>query len=142
MNTSEILLDETGDSSLEDLIKQGVIDYNVPYLGPWDPKSFTFYIKNLEDKVIAGLWGYYLEGRFANIEFCWVEEKQRGKKLGAKLMKEAVEFLKSHKCPYVELYTLDFQAKPFYEKYGFVLLGTIPGWGLGRDAHFMRKELV
>jgi len=137
----EILLDETKNSELQNLIKQGVMDYNIPYVGEWNPKYFTFYIKDEQDKVVAGLWGYYLEGQHSSIEFFWIDEKCRGQKLGTKLMKKAEDLLKSYKCPYINLYTMDFQAKSFYEKLGFTLLGTIPKWGVGYSAHFMTKSL-
>lgn len=141
MTSLEIILDETGNKELEDVIKQGVIDYNIPYLGLWDSKPFAFYIKNDKGKVIAGIYGYYLKKRLLGIEYFWVEGEYRHQKLGTKLLKSTEDFARLHKCPTVDLYTMDFQAQGFYEKHGFVLLGTIPKWRFGYDAHFMSKVL-
>jgi len=57
-------------------------------------------------------------------------------------MKAVEDFARKYKALRIDLYTLEFQALPFYEKQGFSLLATVPKWARQYDAHFMRKVFI
>mgnify|MGYP000379004380 CR=1 FL=1 len=137
-----ICIDETNDEKINNVIKDGVRNYNAPYFGSNRLKSFTIYIKNIESNIIAGLIGSYREKRYLHIDLLWVEETLRDRGLGKKLILKCEEFSKINGCSYIQLDTFDFQARPFYEKLGFECVGTIPQWTEGRDCYFMKKTLT
>ena len=41
----------------------------------------------------------------------------------------------------VVLDTFSFQARPFYERHGYRVVGTVPGFPHGHERYFMAKEL-
>jgi ribosomal protein S18 acetylase RimI-like enzyme len=141
MTDLEILLDETGNTAFKNPIIQGVRAYNFPYLGAWESKPFTFYIKDSDETIIAGAFGRYIPYELVEIDCIWVEEKYRKQKLGARIAKAVEDFAKNHGAKCINLYTMDFQAVGFYKTLGFVLLAIIPKWAKDYDAHFMRKVL-
>jgi len=141
MNVPEILLDETDDAAIKAPIKDGVRDYNFKYLGEWKTKPLTFYIKDAEGIIIAGALCRYISAELVDVDYFWVDKKHRGQKLGSKLMECIEIFAKRHKIHRIDLYTMDFQARGFYEKLGFALLAVIPNWARSYDAYLMRKVL-
>lgn len=138
---AEMIIDETDNTDIRSLIRAGVRKYNVPYLGAWEATPFVIYFKNSIGAVIGGTYGRYIPCELVDIDYFWIDEKHRHQKLGTKLMKALEDFAKKHKVPRINLYTMEFQAMPFYEKLGFTLLATVPNWARQYDAHFMRKIL-
>ncbi len=142
MNNTKVLIDETDDATLKESIIQGIKEYNMPYLGVWEDEPFTLYIKDVGDKVIAGLFGkWYKTISRLEIAYFWVDKNHRHKKFGSRLIEAAEDFGRKKGVQCISLYTLDFQAPDFYKKLGFECVGIVPKWANGHDAHFMRKAL-
>jgi len=53
------------------------------------------------------------------IDFLWAKDQERGKGLVEKLLLEAEKPAKEKGSNKAFLLTMDFQAKPFYEKHGY-----------------------
>ncbi|CAM2861519.1 GNAT family N-acetyltransferase [Legionella worsleiensis] len=138
---NDIYIDETDNSEISAIIKQGILDYNAPFFGSNFLTPFTIYMKDLQSEIIAGLTGSY-RGKYVRVDFFWVHKDFRHQGLGSKLMMKLEEFSKAKECRFIQLDTFDFQARPFYEKLGFECVGTIPRWIEGQDFHFMRKAIV
>jgi GNAT superfamily N-acetyltransferase len=127
------------DSEILEIIKNGVIEYNSKYLGKREFKPFVIYAEE-NSQIIGGIVGEVV-GNCLRIDWLFVEEAFRGKKIGTRLFNELDKFAKANNCSIMQAETFDFQAKPFYEKQGFTCVGIIEKWVGGRDCHFMRKEL-
>ncbi|HJD61415.1 MAG TPA: GNAT family N-acetyltransferase [Rickettsia endosymbiont of Columbicola hoogstraali] len=69
---------------------------------------------------MAGMQGISLWGG-VYITSLFVDENHRNKKYGSMLMEKAEELVHERGCNFVVLSTMDFQAKPFYEKLGINL---------------------
>ena len=71
----------------------------------------------------------------------WVSEAHRRQGLGLRLLQAAETEARRRGCRHAQLWTFDFQARPFYERHGFRLFGTLDGYPNGHRSFFMRKDL-
>jgi GNAT superfamily N-acetyltransferase len=86
-------------------------------------------------------------GLWATIAFDWlviellvVPEEYRGRDLGTSVLARAEEIGRSKGCVGAWLDTFSFQARGFYEKQGYEVVGEIPDHPLGGARYFMSKR--
>lgn len=124
-------------------ISEGIQQYNEGYM----PVSvcrepdikFAVFAKE-EGKVIGGIranafWNYCI------LELLWLAPETRGKGVGKALMAEAEAFAREQGFEYVRTETLDFQAKPFYEKLGYKVYGQLDDYPKGHTTYCLVKSL-
>ncbi|MFC4654278.1 MULTISPECIES: GNAT family N-acetyltransferase [Rheinheimera] len=80
-----------------------------------------------------GLWFY--------LESFWLAEEERGQGLGSLMLQKAEQIARQRGCRFVVLDTLDFQARPFYERHGYQLQWTQQNYPFTGAKHFMTKAL-
>lgn len=94
-------------------------------------------------KASACLCGVFANaGRdWLHINTLWVDPSVRELGCGTQLMAsaEAEALRRGYHSAY--LATFSFQARPFYERCGYVLLGTLEDFPVGHQRFFMRKAL-
>ncbi len=95
-------------------------------------------IRDDAGKIVGGVIGR-LAGDSVYIEVVYTDERVRGTGLGREMMLLAEAEAKRLGARESWLYTMSFQAKPFYEKLGYVQFGELK-W-LDGARHFMRKDL-
>ncbi len=105
-----------------------------------DNNSFSFVIENNEGEIEAGIAGFNYYGCFY-IDLLFVEENARDQGLGSALMQKAEDLARKRKCLFMAVNTMDFEAKPFYEKHGFKVEFERSGFENGAKAYFLKKEL-
>ncbi len=76
------------------------------------------------------------------IDTLYVEESDRGTGLGRLFLNKAIEIAREHQCKFIILTTFSFQAKDFYEKFGFYIIGEIKDYPPGESYYTMRKDLL
>lgn len=91
----------------------------------------------IDEQVVGGIVSRK-KMQWLDIDILYVNEMFRNNKIGSHLMDKAVEYCKKEKLLGIHLYTLDFQAKGFYEKQGFELIAEIKDWPKG----FTRYEFI
>ena len=65
----------------------------------------------------------------------------RGKRWATKLMDQAEDYARERHCHSVELDTHSFQARPFYERRGYEVFGTLDDHPKGHKKFFLKKKL-
>ena len=70
-----------------------------------------------------------------------VPEALRGQGIGSELMRRAESFCREQGLAGIWLDTFHFQARPFYEKLGFTVFGTIEDHPAGSRRYFLSKRL-
>ena len=82
-----------------------------------------------------------LAGDSVYMEVVWNDDSVRGTGLGRDMMRLVEDRARELGAREAWLYTMSFQAKPFYEKLGYQQFAELP-WLNGQHArHFMRKDL-
>lgn len=61
--------------------------------------------------------------------------------VGSRLLREFERRCRARGCHKLRLETADYQARPFYERHGFVVEGTLTNDRFGRDWFVMAKRL-
>jgi GNAT superfamily N-acetyltransferase len=102
--------------------------------------SFSFTIESSNGQFEAGISGFHYYGCFY-IDLLFVAEQARGKGYGSKLMQKAENLARERGCLFMAVNTMDFEAKPFYEKHGFSIEFTREGFEKESKMYFLRKEL-
>ena len=95
----------------------------------------------MEDGAFAGTVVVALFWGALHVKYVYVEEKYRGYGLGTRLMKQAFQYGKENKCPFVFVETMSFQASGFYQKLGFTIELTRTGFSHGTSFHYLKKAL-
>ncbi len=93
---------------------------------------------------MAGLTGKTF-WNWLHIEYLWVHESQRGKKLGSQMMKAAEDEAINRGCIGSTLDTFSFQAPGFYKKLGYSIVGGLSGYSGEHQRHYLvpdRKVLL
>lgn len=123
----------------EEVIRKGIRSFNNkkhpehPYFqlnrekGYNDP--FGFYAL-LDNQIIGGIIAHK-KMEWLDIDILFVDENFRENKIGSHLINKAIEYCKEEGLIGIHLYTLDFQAKGFYEKKGLKLIAEIKDWPKG-----------
>jgi GNAT superfamily N-acetyltransferase len=77
-----------------------------------------------------------------DVDDLYVPEAHRGKGLGTSLLQTAERIAVERGCKRCILSTFAFQARAFYEKQGYSVVGTLEDYPPGSAYYWMRKELV
>ncbi|MCG9628977.1 GNAT family N-acetyltransferase, partial [Vibrio mediterranei] len=80
-------------------------------------------------------------GDWLLLDLLWVHEQFRSQGIGERILTEIEQLGKKKGCKKCLLDTLDFQAKPFYEKNGYVTQWTQPNYPKSGAKYFMTKVL-
>jgi len=71
----------------------------------------------------------------------WVAEGFRRRGLGKRLLRMGETEAVKRGCRQAYLDTFSYQARPFYERSGFEVFGTLHDFPEGHERYFMRKTL-
>lgn len=121
-------------------VARGLQLFNEAVLGPAKEHPVTLIVRDPEGEVVGGLLGA-IRWRWLYIAKLWVAESQRGSGLGSRLMQRAEQIARDRGCLGVALDTFEFQARPFYERMGYVLYGTLEGYPPGFRQFYLAKIL-
>lgn len=109
---------------------------------PWTEYSdIAFISRDGDGAVMAAALGETGRG-WLHISVVWVDEKVRGQGLGTQLVRamEAEAILRGCHSAYLD--TFSYQARPFYEKLGYEVFGTLEDYPTGHQRFYMRKRLT
>ncbi|HEX9130106.1 MAG TPA: GNAT family N-acetyltransferase [Gemmatimonadaceae bacterium] len=124
----------------EAFVVRGLLAFNEDRLGPANDQPVKFVARDSAGGVVGGILGHTRWG-WLYIAKLWVDDRARGKGLGTRLMAAAEDLARSRGCTDVSLDTFDYQARPFYEKLGYELFGTLEGYPPGSRQYYLRKRL-
>jgi len=134
------ILDEP-EQELIDFLDRKIADFNWANWEVSERKPLAIQIKDDKGNVIAGSSARTF-GKWLLINTLWVDESLRGKQVGSKILNELESTAKARGCTLSMLDTLNFQAKPFYEKYGYQTKWVQENYPKTGCKYFMVKELI
>ncbi|MGW5615004.1 GNAT family N-acetyltransferase [Streptomyces sp. NPDC003877] len=93
---------------------------------------------DLAGGLVGHTWATWL-----HVTYLWVDERHRGRGLGARLLAEAERLATTRRaCRSSRLETWDFQAPRFYEKQGYEVVCVVPDYPPGITEYTLVKRLV
>ena len=122
-------------------VRESLALFNVAATGHSYYSPLAIFLKDERDAVHGGALGH-VWGGWLNLETLWVSELFRGQGCGARLLRAAEDEARTQGCHGVFLTTFSFQAKPFYEKFGYDVVADIPDYPKGHSHHVLKKSLA
>ena len=136
---SDFRIDDDMSADEESTVVRGLLAFNEAWIGPSNEQPVKLVARD-DEGVVGGLIGH-TRWRWLYVAKLWVHERARGRGVGTKLLAAAEELARSRGCTGVSLDTFEYQARPFYEKLGYELFGTLDGYPPGYRQFFLRKKL-
>lgn len=124
-----------------EFIHDGLRRYNQQFAEPRYSPLYVF-LRNSDRALVGGLLGDVYWG-WLSINIVWIDEPYRGQGYGERMIGMAEDEARRRGCRHVQLDTLSFQARPFYEKLGYRVYGTLDDFpaGSGHRRYYMTKDL-
>jgi GNAT superfamily N-acetyltransferase len=140
MTKPRIVSEPRGDAGDAAFVREGLALYNVAVTGDSYYSPLAIFLKDERGAVLGGALGH-VWGGWLDLDGLWVAEPIRGQGYGAKLLRAAEDEARMQGCHGVFLTTFSFQAKPFYEKFGYEVVANIPNYPKGHSHHVLKKTL-
>ena len=101
-----------------------ITDAKIEFEDKIEGELVVFKVTDGDGAIIAGCNLIISCWRVADLDILWVEETYRRQGIGSVLIRAAERAARERGCRLMTLGTLDFQARPLYEKFGFTVCGT------------------
>jgi len=120
------------------VIGRGLDAHNSQF-SPDHYEEFATLLKTSDGEIKGGIYATAWAGMLF-IKWFWIDEAHRGRGQGRSVMAAAEDEGRKRGCTAVWLDTFEFQARPFYEKLGYELFGTLD-YPAGFKRYFLQKQL-
>ena len=142
----DFALSATADSDARDFIRRQLRAFNDVHsehhraMRSVEPTPVDILIKNEAGEIVGGLiastyWGWL------EVNVLWIAEGLRRLGHGRTLLRMAEAEARARNCLHVMLTTYSFQARGFYEKEGYRVVGELVDYPPGAVYYWMRKDL-
>lgn len=121
-------------------VHNGLKAYNVAQIGDSGERAVNVFLRDADGRVVGGLIGH-VKWKWLYVAKLWVEEAHRSGGAGTRLMTAAEQFAREQGATDAYLDTFGYQARPFYEKLGYHVFGTLEGFPPGSRQYFLTKSL-
>jgi|SwirhisoilCB3_FD_contig_41_3129641_length_768_multi_2_in_0_out_0_1 GNAT superfamily N-acetyltransferase len=127
------------DPKTVEAIIEGIKGFNKRFVDAPPPQKFNVAVRDDGGTVVGGVAATLGAGSMY-LEVVWNGDAIRGKGHGRKMIQMVEEEGKRRGAQDSWLYTMSFQARPFYEKLGYKVVGEVPFPG-GHQRIVMWKAL-
>ncbi|WP_404341546.1 GNAT family N-acetyltransferase [Pseudoalteromonas mariniglutinosa] len=126
--------------NLNQLLRERIIAYNQQHFDAERiPLGYKFVDKN--QQIVAAVFAHVF-GHWLQVNWLWCDETVRAQGLATKLLVKIEQKGKQLGAMQAQLDTLDFQAKPFYEKQGYQVKYQLNNYPRSGIRYFMEKALI
>ena len=140
MNHSTVIFDPYAAADLRNMVQTIVCNHNIAITGQAEWYPVASFLKDENGEVLGGLLGD-IWAAWLHVRTFAVAAPARGHGFGKELMKRAELYAVERGCTDAFLDTFSFQARPFYEKLGYRVFGTLENHPAGHQHYFMTKKL-
>lgn len=128
------------DQELIDFLDKKIADFNWANWEVSERVPLAVQVKNDQGEIIAGAAGRSF-GDWLLLNTLWVSDDLRGQNIGSDILQKFEALGKKRGCNKCLLDTLNFQAMPFYEKYGYKTQWVQEGYPKIGCKYYMVKSL-
>ncbi|HTR85942.1 MAG TPA: GNAT family N-acetyltransferase [Reyranella sp.] len=136
---AEVVFDPFNESAAA-YVRDRLSYYNAGVTGRSDYYPCNIFLKGEKGEILGGLLGY-VWADWLFVAILWVDDGLRGQGYATRMMDEAEGYARDRGCHSAHLDTHSFQARPFYEKRGYELFGTLDDFPMGHKKFFLKKQL-
>jgi GNAT superfamily N-acetyltransferase len=137
----DIVFEPFPSDQLSRLIVDGVDLHNIAATGiaEWYPANF--FLRSPQGEWLGGVLGN-IWGEWLHVKTLWVAASARGRGHGRELLRAAEAYARDKGCRGSTLETFSFQARPFYEREGYEVVGVVDDYPPGHQKFFLKKKLA
>ena len=146
--THELVVSEASEEGFSEFLQAQIREYNNRHSAhhraarqPGAVKPLHVMLKERTGQTVGGLSARIYWDWLA-IDDLFVPEHLRGRGIGASLLQTAEALAIRRGARHCFLTTFEFQARRFYEKYGYRVVGQLEGYPPGTTYYWMRKDLL
>lgn len=134
----QIAVERDDEGEIFKALVEALIAFNRDAAGVGRGEPVVVTVRDDDGTLRGGVWGR-VSGDSAYFDVVFLEEPLRGQGRGRAMMVAAEGEARRRGARDVWLYTLSWQARPFYEKLGYELYGTLDGYPPGYRQYYLRK---
>ena len=138
MSNPSVVFEPHASAEMHNFVQTIVVNHNVASTGQTEWYPVAFFLKD-ENGVLGGLLGD-IWAAWLHVRTLAVAVPVRGQGFGRELMKRAEAYTVERGCTDAFLDTFSFQARPFYEKLGYRVFGTLENHPARHQHYFMTKK--
>ena len=135
------LTEERDVDALGAAVRAGIRNADPRDVGRRDYQPIGLSFRGSDGAIVGGVYGATMWG-WLSVEGLWVAEELRGKGLGRRLMMAAEAVAVERGFHGSWLGTFDFQAREFYERLGYTVLGALGDFPKGHTHFTLWKSLI
>lgn len=120
-------------------LEDRLYEFNKAQIGKDDGRLFAIFIRNDQQEILAGLSGWTWANA-CEIRTLWVHPSWRGQGYGRNLLKSAEQEARASGCNVILIVSYSFQARAFYQKYGYELAFQLNDFPPGHQNCFLVKR--
>jgi GNAT superfamily N-acetyltransferase len=124
-----------------EVVRQGLYAFNMRTMHDDRFLDIAIFLRDEANAVQGGLLGAVWAGWF-HLEFLWIAEAYRHLSYGDQLIHAAEAEARAFGGTSAYVETFSFQARPFYERHGFQVVGAINNYPPGQTYYLLSKSLI
>lgn len=122
-------------------LARGLNEHALPITGAAGFQPLAVFARDEHGALVGGAHGQ-VNWTSLHVGLLWVAAERRDQGLGSRLLQTIEAAAARRGCRFVHLDTFSYQARPFYERHGYVLFATLDEYPPGHQRHFLRKSLA
>jgi ribosomal protein S18 acetylase RimI-like enzyme len=122
-------------------LDERINEHNVARTGVDDGKYLAVWLRDEAGQAVGGLFGWTWAG-WLEIRYLWIREDARGLGYGREMLRLAEAEAIARGCERVVLDSYSFQAPGFYQKLGYDVFGSLPGFPGAHTRYYLWKQLA
>jgi len=121
-------------------VADGLHAFNAPHMRRADAVPFNVVLRDDDGSIVGGAL-CEVRWHWLFVDMLWVSAACRGLGAGTALLAAAEAEARRRGCTKAHLDTISFQARPFYEKLGWTLFGTLDDYPPGHTRYYLQKDI-
>ncbi|AZO25345.1 GNAT family N-acetyltransferase [Mesorhizobium sp. M1E.F.Ca.ET.045.02.1.1] len=121
-------------------VGENLTAFNDSDVGASGRKTLAVFVRDDAGAIVAGISGYTAWG-WLYVQWLWVDEKMRGRRIAASMLDAAEREAITRGCHGAWIDTFNPTAAKVYERQGYRPFGMLPDFPVGRSRIFLQKKL-
>lgn len=122
-------------------VRWGLYRFNMRTLDDWRFLDIAIFLRDdaqtVQGGILGGVWGGWF-----HIEILWIADAYRHQGYGDQLIDAAEAEARAFGSTNAYVETFSFQARPFYERHGYRVVGEINDYPPGQTYYLLSKSLA
>ncbi|TGQ52655.1 GNAT family N-acetyltransferase [Mesorhizobium sp. M1C.F.Ca.ET.193.01.1.1] len=121
-------------------VGESLTAFNDGDVGVSGRKTLAVFVRDDAGAIVAGISGYTAWG-WLYVQWLWVDEKLRGRRIAAGMLEAAEREALARGCQAAWIDTFNPTAAKVYQRQGYQPFGTLADFPVGRNRIFLQKKL-